>query len=133
CYTYPAGSMGMLDLTLKTPRVPEPLVLHASVQLGEWPLNRPDLVPPNAESDLWWNVSGWTANTIAVNGLDTSGPKPRLKLKNAKARELQLSKQRFGRGDWQLMLKIYGIQGTDGAKSDLVFPADGTSFTLNAR
>lgn len=132
CYTYPAGSMGMLDMTLKAPRLAAPLVLHASVQLGEWPLNRPDLVPPNAESSLWWNTSGWTANTIGVNGLDTSGPQARLRFKNARAREAQLSKQRFGQGDWQFTLKIYGIQTGTGKHTDLLFPADGSFFNLKA-
>lgn len=133
CYTYPQGSMGQLDMVLKTARLEAPLNLHASAQLGEWPVGRDDLVPRDPQSDKWWNQHGWTANTVWVNGIDTSGTSPRFRLRNAKARELQLSKQRFGHGDWQFSMTIYQVKDAAGGMREVRFPADGSFYTFKTR
>jgi len=130
CYGYPEGSFGTLDVKLKTAALPAPLNLHVSAQLGEWPADKPDLAPQNAESELWWNAVGWTANPVWVNGMDKSGDKPRYRFKNAKARELQLSKRRFGRGDWSFSMEIRSVKGGDGKFYDVVFPKAGEFYTL---
>src|SRR4030095_950886 len=74
CYTYPTGSFATVDLTLKTRAIPEPIDLHVSAQLGEWPANKPELVPKNAESDLWWKFHGWDANQGMVKWMGRRGP-----------------------------------------------------------
>ncbi|TFW20170.1 hypothetical protein E4L96_10635 [Massilia arenosa] len=130
CYTLPPGSMGQLDMVLATPALPAALNLHVSAQLGEWPAGRPELVPKNAESDAWWQVQGWTANTLHVNGMDTSGQQPRYRWKETPGRELQLSKARFGHGTWTVSMTIYGIGDGHGRRADLHFPAQGSVYSL---
>ncbi|HJU55467.1 MAG TPA: hypothetical protein VJ715_12875 [Pyrinomonadaceae bacterium] len=130
CYSYPEGSFGTVDVKLKTAALPAPLNLHVSAQLGEWPADKPELAPQNAESELWWNAVGWTANPVWINGMDRSGEKPRYRFKNAKARELQLSKRRFGRGAWSFSMEIRSIKGGDGKLYDVVFPKAGESYSL---
>ena len=130
CYSYPDGSFATLDLELQAPGLAEPVNLHVSAQLGEWPLAKPELAPDTPESDRWWNAQGWTANPIWINGMDTSGEKPRYRFKNAGARELQLSKQRFGRGEWRYVLKIGSVKAADGSFQDLRFPAAGGTQAL---
>lgn len=132
CYTYPAGSMAQLDMTLKTARLAEPLNLHVSAQLGEWPARKPELAPADPNSDLWWNTRGWTANTLHINGMDTSGPAPRYRWKHTPARELQLSKQRFGGGRWEFALAIYQVKQGDVLRT-VNFPAAGTMQSIEVR
>ena len=59
-----------------------------------------------------------------MNGLDRSSTEPRIKFKNAKARELQLSKERFGKGDWKFSIEIRAIKGRDGKLYKANFPDD---------
>lgn len=125
CYSYPEGSFATADLKLVTAVFTSGINLHVSAQLGEWPADKPDKAPKNAESDLWWNHKGWTANTVWINGMDRSGPTPRYRFKNAKAREMQLGKERFGRGRWKFSLDIRSIRGADGKTYDVTFPATG--------
>ena len=121
-YTYPEGSWGTLDMEVQSEKLNGPLNLHVSGQLGEWPVNHPELAPDSPESDRWWNMDGWIANEVWPNGMDRSGATPRYKFKNAKARELQLSKDRFGRGEWQIRLNIRAIQTADGQRTNFSFP-----------
>jgi hypothetical protein len=133
CYGYPEGSFGTLDLVVKTDSLKDAVNLHASAQLGEWPADNPELVPKSAESDLWWNVKGWTANPVWINGMDTTSPKPQYRFRNAKARELQLSKDRFGSGEWRLTLNIRRVKGNDGEFYDITFPKDGSQYILKVK
>jgi hypothetical protein len=130
CYGFPDGSFGTLDLIVRTGSLKEGLNLHASAQLGEWPADKPDLAPKSPESDLWWNVKGWIANPVWINGMDRSAATPRYRFKNAKARELQLSKERFGPGEWKLTFNIRRVKGSDGQFYDINFPKDGSPYTL---
>lgn len=130
CYAYPDDSFAMADLKLKTKALPVGINLHVSAQLGEWPLDKPELAPKNAESELWWNHKQWTANTVWINGMDRTGDTPRYKFKNAKAREIQISKQRFGRGTWQFSIEIRRIKGKDGKMYDATFPKGGVMHEL---
>lgn len=125
CYTYPEGSFGTTDIKLKTSNLTEPLNLHVSAQLGEWPADKPELAPRNPESDIWWNAKGWTANTVWINGMDRTGPTPRYRFKNARAREIQLSKSRFGKGVWTFSMEIRNIKGPDSKTYDVTFPKSG--------
>lgn len=130
CYGYPDGSFAMADLKLKTKTFPAGINLHVSAQLGEWPLDKPDLAPKNAESELWWNHKQWTANNVWINGMDRTGDTPRYKFKNARAREIQIAKSRFGRGVWQFSIEIRSIKGKDGKMYNATFPKDGTTHEL---
>ena len=120
CYTYPKGSVGVLDMKLKTARLAHPLNIHVSAQLGEWPADRDDLAPKTADSDIWWNQNGWYG-TFSYRSRDGT------------AREIQLAKKRFGNGDWQMALTIYGIVDQGGTRQDYKFPADGSYYTFTTR
>jgi hypothetical protein len=126
CYTYPDGSFATADLKLTAPALTYAINLHVSAQLGEWPAGRSEFEPSSPESDLWWNQVGWTANTVWINGMDRSGATPKYRFKNAKAREFQLSKQRFGRGTWNFSIAIRSIKGADGNNYNVTFPTTGT-------
>lgn len=122
CYTYPPGSFGTLDLQVLAPMLGKPINLHVSGQLGEWPADQPEAAPENPESDKWWNNVGWIANPVWINGMDRTGEKPRYKFKNSPARELQLSKSRFGSGDWQLKFEIRSVKAQDNRMYNLSHP-----------
>ncbi len=129
-YTYPKGSYGTTDIDLETEKLANPLNLHVSAQIGEWPVNQPETAPQNPESDLWWNMKGWYANEVWINGMDRSGEVPRYRFKNAQAREIQLSKERFGSGKWKLRMEIRAIQLGD-ERVKFLFPADSSRYVLN--
>jgi hypothetical protein len=134
CYTYPDnGSLGTLDMKLKTDALAAPLNLHVSAEIGEWPADRDDLAPKNPESDIWWNNKGWTGYPALLHGMDRSGPTPRYRFKNTQARELQLGKERFGKGNWQFALTIHNIKGEDGQAKAVRFPANGSYYVLKTR
>ncbi len=129
-YTYPEGSYGTCDLTLDTSELTEPINLHVSAQLGEWPANDPEAAPQNPESELWWDTGGWTANPVWINGMDKSGETPRYRFKNGEARELQLSKEHFGRGTWQLTFEIRAVRNSEGEMYSIIFPEDQKPYEL---
>ena len=124
CYCYPKESFGTLDLQLISKKYLEPINLHVSAQLGEWPANNPELAPQTPQSDKWWEIEGWTANPVWLNGRDTTTNQ--INFKNANARELQLSKKRFGRGLWEIQMEIRSIKGRDGEFYNIQFPEDGS-------
>jgi hypothetical protein len=119
CYTLPHDAFGPLDLVVAAPGLDEPLNLHASAQLGEWPASKPDAMPKDASSEQWWNQHGWTGMPVRFNGAAADGT---IKFRPTPTRELQLGKRRFGRGTWRLRATIYGVGG---GGSDAKFPAAG--------
>lgn len=130
CYEIPEGSWGTVDLRIEAPALDEALNLHVSAQLGEWPADRSELAPADAQSDRWWQTRGWTANWVWLNGYRTNTRGERaVKFKLSPARELQLSKARFGRGEWKLHFDI-GLRDDDGEPVRLHFPAGEGHFTL---
>ncbi len=131
-YDYNEGSWGTLDMEIESPNLDGPLNLHISAQIGEWPINNPELAPDGPESDRWWNARGWYANEVWANGMDRSGDEPRYKFKNAGARELQLSKARFGKGEWKIKMRINAVVDKEGNRSAINFPNDGSTYSLTA-
>lgn len=123
CYTLPAESMGMLDLRVESAALPTPLNLHVSAQLGEWPAD--GQAPQDAASPQWWNHHGWTAHWIRFNGMDMSATPARPRFRRGGARELQLSRARFGPGEWRLVFHIHGVRQADGSDTSLRFPGQG--------
>lgn len=134
CYTYPEGSFGTLDLTVDSPALEAALNLHVSAQLGDWPAAKPELAPKEGNSEEWWNHTGWTANEVWFNGYrmreSENGEEQVANWRNAPARELQLSKAHFGRGDWKLRFDISAIQGQDGSRYSITYPGEDTFYTL---
>lgn len=130
CYCYADGSFGTLDMEVESPNLDGPLNLHVSAQLGEWPINQPELAPKNSQSDKWWNHKGWTANEVWMNGLNRTEERTSPRWKNAPARELQLSKTRFGRGDWKIKMQINSVKKPDEGLASITFPADADTYTL---
>ncbi|MEP1033039.1 hypothetical protein [Ekhidna sp.] len=129
-YDYPEGSYGTLDLKLLTPNLTDTINLHVSAQLGEWLLKEGAPKPDNSVSELWWNHEGWYANEVWMNGLDRSEDEVNPNWRNGKAREIQISKVRFGKGEWKLQLNIRAIQTPDGF-TGITFPEEGMHL-LNA-
>jgi len=135
CFTLPAGSYGTLDMQIKAPGMEAPTNLHVSAQLGEWRADRPNEAPQDANSDKWWKVSNWWANTLRFNGgVETkSGSQP--KFLTGEGRELQISKAKFGRGAWNIRFEINDIATSGGGSFRAVrFPArPDDTFTLRVR
>ncbi|NER16562.1 hypothetical protein [Spongiivirga citrea] len=132
CYTMPEGSYGTLDMHIETEKVGDSLNLHVSGQNGEWYLNAPGTAPDSPESDRWWNMNGWNSNVVWPNGMDRNGEDFRYRFKLTRARELQLSKARFGKGNWNLKMKIGSIKRKDGSYDKFEFPNDGSFFIIEA-
>ena len=125
CYTLPADSFGLLDLRVESAALPKPMNLHVSAQLGEWPADEPAGVPQSPDSDVWWKVTGWTANWQWFHGIDRSGTPARTVFKFAPGREVQLSKDRFGHGPIELVFDIGRIRRANGSEFSLRFPKSG--------
>jgi len=45
-----------------------------------------------------------------------------LKIKNAEMREVQLSKERFGKGEWKFKLKINAVKNAEDQFESVTFP-----------
>lgn len=134
CFTVPPGGFGILDLRIEAPALAEALNLHVSAQLGEWPADRPEAAPANALDERWWNVHGWTANPLRFRGVDRTEEAAQAQFESAPARELQLGKARFGRGEWRLGFSILAVRPEgDGAFGDVEFPAGGALHALTVR
>ncbi|MBQ4819522.1 hypothetical protein [Aquimarina sp. MMG016] len=129
-YCYPEGSYGTVDLEIETNTISDPLNLHVSAQMGEWPLNNKDLKPKNPESDLWWKTNGWTANPVWINGMDKTADRLRYKFKNGEAREIQLSKNRFGKGEWKIRMNVRSILNKAGEFYDIEFPENDEAYLI---
>lgn len=122
CMGLPELSYGTLDLALDAPKLDAPRALHVSAQLGEWPLDQPGQAPPTAESPLWWQVRGWTANTLRFNGMEAGENGPVARFLPSEARELQFSKARFGVGTWRFRFDLNVVKGGDGLWYTVQFP-----------
>ncbi len=125
CYTLPAQSLGMLDLRVESDALSQPVNLHVSAQLGEWPADPPGHAPQDAASPLWWNHRGWTAQGVRFNGMEPGATPARPHFRRGGARELQLSRARFGAGEWRLVFDIHGVHQADGSDATLRFPSAG--------
>lgn len=130
CYTLPENSFGMADLTLAAPALGEKINLHVSAQLGEWPADKPGAAPSGADSAQWWNHRGWSGTTVRFNGAKIGSgaagkPVVDYNFRLSPARELQLSKQRFGRGEWRWHIDIRNVADGRGGQKSLRFPASG--------
>ena len=129
-YNVPKGSYGTMDMVLETPNLSEAINLHVSAQVGEWYENKPDSAPKTPESDKWGLTKGWTGNAIWFKQMDTSADEPQLVFKSAPARELQLSKSYFGKGNWLFNIEIRAIKDANGNFKTLKFPKDSEKFEL---
>lgn len=126
CFTAPEGSFATVDVEVETPALGKALNLHASAQLGEWDLSDPEAAPKTPTDERWWKISGWTGTT---NRFRPAADGQRLEFLPAAARELQISKARFGRGEWRIKLKIAGLKEGDGTRGRLSWPTTGR-YTL---
>jgi len=131
CVEIPPDSFGMVEVRLNTPNLDAEHLLHVSAQLGEWPYGNEDAAPKHANSDKWWNHDGWYSNAVAFNGMeDNADGQRQVKFKTAQARELQISKDHFGRGTWKMIFDIRGLNDPDLENSAIMLPeqstADGT-------
>ncbi len=132
CYTLPTGSFGTVDVRLQTPALSAAINLHVSAQLGEWPADKPDEAPQTSDSSKWWQIVGWTANAMRLNGMVDGENERRPNFLPAEGREFQLAKSRFGRGDWHLRFQIRAVAGAgdDGKPGSLWFPSKDSLLEL---
>ncbi|MBX2846081.1 MAG: hypothetical protein KTR13_07695 [Saprospiraceae bacterium] len=129
-YTVPGDSFGALDLVVDTDDLSEPVNLHVSAQLGEWPANQPELAPKVATSPDWWNHKDWVSNVVWMNGMLRDTDPPEIQFKNGTGRELQLSKSRFGAGTWKLAFDIRMITNSEGESYNITYPEDGSQYEI---
>ena len=116
CLGMETESMIALDIYIDSPALAEAQNLHMSAQLGQWPIGKREEGPQGGNSDKWWRVNGWWANVGSFNGFrDTERKK--VKFRGSIGKEIQLSKNHFGRGDWKLNFNIRGQQS-------ITYPAD---------
>lgn len=132
CASLPEESLGTADLVLATPSLPSPINLHVSAQIGEWFVNDPDSAPQTADSDRWWRVEGWYAPTVRLNGFEETQNGRRPRFIPSAGREWQISKARFGAGEWRLKLTLNQVRGPDGATMSVTLPENGEA-TLAVR
>jgi hypothetical protein len=110
CFAVPEGSYASLDLRLEAPGLRERMNLHASAQLGEWAADDPQAAPKNASSPIWWrNVDGWWASITPFNGMIATPDGLRPNFRPVRGREVQLSKRRFGLGEWTMAATISDV------------------------
>jgi len=124
CYTKNEDSWGVLDLYIDAPALEEPLNLHVSAQLREYPAFSEGR--PNERDDPSWEISGWWSNVGKFNGRIETEDGFRINFKRSPAREIQLSKNRFGRGEWQLHFRIDDIV-TETGNHSLDYPKNENS------
>jgi hypothetical protein len=126
CFAVPEGSYGTLDLRIEAPQLPNALNLHASAQLGEWLADDPAAAPKDGSSAIWWrNIDGWWASVTPFNGMATTPEGRRVNFRTVRGREMQLSKRRFGMGEWKLVATISDVAGPTDERISVRWPAAG--------
>lgn len=131
CASLPPNSFGTADIVISAPALESPVNLHVSAQIGEWPANDPDAAPKTSESDLWWRVSGWYAVPVRMNGYVEDEAGRRARFIPSEGRELQLAKERFGRGEWRMNFTLRAVTKADGERTSISYPAeDDDHFSL---
>lgn len=130
CFAVPEGSYGTLDLRIEAPHLAKPLNLHASAQLGEWTADDAEAAPKDGSSPVWWrNVDGWWGSVTPFNGMRTTPEGRQINFRTVRGRELQLSKRRFGLGEWKLAATISDVAGPGEERVSVRWPQSG-NFTL---
>lgn len=125
CFALPDGSNPAAEFVLDTARLEEPIALHMSAQLGEWPSARPEEAPDKGTSERWWNQQGWSAVTSKFNGLIEGRDPPRVNFRRAPAQEMQFRKSRFGEGTWHLSGYFFRIRDHAGEAAQGTLGKDG--------
>ena len=124
CFGVPEGSYATLDLRIEAPRLAAPLNLHASAQLGEWAADDPDAAPKDGSSPAWWRgMDGWWGSVTPFNGMTTAPDGRRVNFRTVRGRELQLSKRRFGLGEWKLAATLSDVAGPGGEQISVRWPS----------
>lgn len=125
CFTLPPDSHGTTDLRVEAPKLAKALNIHASAQLGEWAADDPDSAPKDGASPIWGKVDGWWANVVPFGGLTTTPEGRQVNYKTIPGRELQLSKRRFGRGEWKLVATISDVAAAGNERISVRWPSSG--------
>lgn len=89
----------------------EPVNLHVSAQLGEWPASQES--PEGPSSTDWWQIDGWYGVPARFNGYQEGNNGRRARFLAMQGLELVIGKERFGIGDWSLRFNLGGL-GDDG-------------------
>ena len=123
CFALPPDSHGTTDLRIEAPALPAALNIHASAQLGEWAADDPGAAPKDGASPIWGKADGWWANVVPFGGLITTPDGRRASYKAIPGREMQLSKRRFGSGEWKLVATISDVAGPGEERISVRWPA----------
>ena len=127
CFDLPEGSFATGEFVLETPTLTDPLVLHFSAQLGQWPLGNEELRPTGPTSPLWWNIQGWTAVPARFNGTEMVDGEVRPRFLNPDGQELQFEKRHFGPGPWTIRGSFYAVSDGNGGRAPVSL---GDSFVV---
>lgn len=126
CFAVPEGSYATLDLRVEAPGLAKPMNLHASAQLGEWVTDDPAAAPKDGSSEIWWrDVAGWWGSTTPFNGMATTAAGRQINFRTVRGREMQLSKQRFGSGEWKLVATLSDVAVPGKDPVTIRWPASG--------
>jgi hypothetical protein len=117
CLTLPPESLGAIDLYLQSDAAQRPWNLHASAQLGEKQRGA-DGWPPDW---TWGNERGWYSPAVPFRGLQSGEHGSHVAFGDIAAREIQLSRVRFGPGPWRLMFELHALGPA--RSRELRFPA----------
>ncbi len=114
CLGMETKGMMILDMYIDAPALGEAQILHISARIGQWTDGKRDEGPQGV--DRWWHVDGWWANAAGYNGFKDE-ERTKLNFYRSTGKEMQLSKNHFGRGEWNLNFKITG-------QHEIIYPAD---------
>jgi hypothetical protein len=120
CASLPPRSLGSLDLYLQSPRGGPITRLHLSRQLGE--VTHPEGSEPDPKFRVHPDWSGPTNEILSFRDRQFDF---------VQAREVQLSKARFGKGPWRVRLVLAEL-GPD-QESIVEFPGKGSWNLLQLR
>jgi len=114
CLSNESKGVMVLDMYIDTPAKDEAQILHISARIGQWTDGKRE--EWRQVADRWWRVDGWWANASGYNGF-RDAERTKLNFHRSTGREMQLSKNHFGRGEWNLNFKITG-------QHEITYPAD---------
>ncbi len=122
CLALPEESMGTIDLRIEAPGLEDAVNLHVSAQLGEWRADFPDEAPQDAASPIWGTTHGWFANAATTAYRQDEEGELQRTWAYSEGREVQLDKDRFGRGSWKLHLQLEMIRDDEGQFQTVFHP-----------
>lgn len=116
CVPLPPDSYGTMDLYVLPAGTTQPVNLHASAQVGER-----QRTPEGWPDWTFGNYHGWYSPPVALSASSVVDGRARLTFGAVAAREVAISKAKFGSTRWQFMIEIRALGS--GKTGSVRFPA----------